>query len=75
MNVGFFQFAPHFGETQRNLESIIQAIDSFQGHLLVFPEFALSGYQFLSKEEAWELAEDVPSGESLSADGAGDSRS
>jgi predicted amidohydrolase len=62
MNVGFFQFAPHFGETQRNLESIIQAIDSFQGHLLVFPEFALSGYQFLSKEEAWELAEDVPSG-------------
>jgi predicted amidohydrolase len=62
MNVGFFQFAPQFGETQRNLESIVQAIDSFQGHLLVFPEFALSGYQFLSKEEAWELAEDVPSG-------------
>jgi predicted amidohydrolase len=62
MNVGFFQFAPQFGETQRNLESMVQAIDSFQGHLLVFPELALSGYQFLSKEEAWELAEDVPSG-------------
>ncbi len=62
MNVGFFQFAPQFGETQRNLESMVQAIDSFQGHLLVFPELALSGYQFLSKEEAWELAEDVPAG-------------
>jgi predicted amidohydrolase len=62
MNVGFFQFAPQFGETQYNLESIVQAIDSFQGHLLVFPELALSGYQFLSKEEAWELAEDVPAG-------------
>ncbi len=62
MNVGFFQFAPRFGEAQRNLESIVQAIDSFQGHLLVFPELALSGYQFLSKEEAWETAEEVPSG-------------
>ncbi len=62
MNVGFFQFAPQFGESHRNLESIVQAIDSFQGHLLVFPEFALSGYQFLSKEEAWELAEAVPTG-------------
>jgi len=62
MNVGFLQFAPQFGETQRNLESIIQAIETFQGDLLVFPELALSGYQFISKEEAWELAEDIPSG-------------
>lgn len=62
MNVGFFQFAPQFGETQRNLESIIHAIDDFQGDLLVFPELALSGYQFISKEETWDLAEDVPTG-------------
>ncbi len=62
MKVGFFQFSPQFGETKRNLESIIQAINSFQGDLLVFPELALSGYQFLSKEEARELSEDVPSG-------------
>ena len=62
MKVGFFQFAPQFGETQRNLESLLQAIDTFQGHLLVFPELALSGYQFLSTEEAWDLAEDIPSG-------------
>ncbi len=62
MKVGFFQFSPQFGEIQRNLETIIQAIDSFQGDLLVFPELALSGYQFLSKEEARELSEEVPSG-------------
>ena len=62
MKVGFFQFAPEFGETQRNLESILHAIKSFKGDLLVVPELALSGYQFLSKEEAWELAEDVPTG-------------
>ncbi len=62
MKVGFFQFAPRFGETQRNLESIIHAIDNFQGDLLVFPELALSGYQFLTKDEACELAEDIPTG-------------
>ena len=62
MKVGFFQFAPEFGETQQNLESIVTSIKQFQGDLLVAPELALSGYQFLSKGEAWELAEDVPSG-------------
>lgn len=62
MKVGFFQFSPQFGKTQPNLKGIIQAINEFEGDLLVFPELALSGYQFLSKEEAWELAEDVPSG-------------
>ncbi len=62
MKVGFFQFAPQFGETQRNVESILQAIEAFQGDLLVVPELALSGYQFLSKEEAWDLAEAVPTG-------------
>jgi predicted amidohydrolase len=62
MNVGFFQFAPQFGETQTNLDSLVRAIDAFQGDLLVFPELALSGYQFLSKEEVWELAEEVPTG-------------
>jgi predicted amidohydrolase len=62
MKVGFFQFDPQFGETQRNLKSVLHAIKTFQGHLLVFPELALSGYQFLSKDEARELAEVVPSG-------------
>lgn len=62
MKVGFFQFAPQFGEIQQNLELIVEAIHSFQGDLLVLPELALSGYQFVSHEEAWELAEDVPSG-------------
>ena len=62
MNVGYFQYSPKFGEIQRNLETLLEAIAAFQGHLLVLPELALSGYQFLSKEEAWELAEEIPSG-------------
>jgi predicted amidohydrolase len=65
MKVGFYQFAPQFGQIQENLESILQAIEAFKGDLLVFPELALSGYQFLSREEAWELAEDIPSGNTL----------
>ncbi len=62
MNVGYFQFPPKFGEIQCNLETLLEAIAAFKGHLLVLPELALSGYQFLSKEETWDLAEDIPSG-------------
>lgn len=64
---GFFQFSPVFGEFQRNLETILRAIHRFKGHLLVFPELALSGYQFLSKDEVRELAEDIPAGSTIKA--------
>jgi predicted amidohydrolase len=67
MNAGFFQFSPVFGDVQRNLETLLKAIQSFEGHLLVFPELALSGYQFLSKEEVQEMAEDIPSGPAMKA--------
>lgn len=67
LNAGFFQFSPVFGEVQRNLETMLKAIHAFEGHLLVFPELAVSGYQFLSKEEVQELAEDIPSGPTLKA--------
>ena len=67
INGGFFQFSPVFGAVQRNLETILKAIHTFEGHLLVFPELALSGYQFLSKEEVRELAEDIPSGHIIKA--------
>jgi predicted amidohydrolase len=67
MNAGFFQFSPVFGDVQRNLETLLKAIQSFEGHLLVFPELALSGYQFLSKEEVQEMAEDIPSGPAIKA--------
>lgn len=64
---GFFQFSPVFAEVQRNLETILNAIHTFEGHLLVFPELALSGYQFLSQDEVRELSEDIPSGPSIKA--------
>jgi len=67
MNGGFSQFSPVFGEVQRNLQTILKAIHTFEGHLLVFPELALSGYQFLSTEEVRELAEDIPFGPNIKA--------
>ncbi len=60
MHVGFFQFAPLFGEVQKNLDVIVKAIEAFSGDLLVFPELALSGYQFVKRTEAEELAQEVP---------------
>ncbi|MGP0592371.1 nitrilase-related carbon-nitrogen hydrolase [Nitrospira sp. T9] len=67
INGGYFQFSPGFGEIQRNLETILRAIHRFEGHLLVFPELALSGYQFLSKDEVRELAEEIPAGSTIKA--------
>ncbi|MGD9851270.1 MAG: nitrilase-related carbon-nitrogen hydrolase [Nitrospirales bacterium] len=61
MKVGFFQFDPRFGEIQYNLNTILEAIKEFSGDLLVFPELALSGYQFVGKSEVEELAQDAGS--------------
>jgi len=58
MKVGFFQFAPQFGEIQANLDQIMKAIEEFSGDLLVFPELALSGYQFTSQAEVDRLAQE-----------------
>ncbi len=62
MKIGYFQFNPIFGDSDKNLQSVLEAIESFEGDLLVFPELALSGYQFLSRQEVQDLAEEIPGG-------------
>ena len=62
MKVGFYQFAPVFGEVNRNLEFVLSALESIQCDLLVLPEFSMTGYQFISKDEVRQLAEPVPDG-------------
>ena len=62
MRVGFYQFAPVFGEVNNNLDSVIAAVSSMECDLLVLPELAMSGYQFISQEEVASLAELVPEG-------------
>ncbi len=67
MNVGYCQTHPEFGEVQRNIEQAASRLDSVDCDLLVLPEFAFSGYQFISQEEVFELSERVPDGPTTQA--------
>lgn len=59
---GFYQFNPAFGEKERNIEKVRDALCSIEADLVVLPEFFATGYQFVSSEEVSELAEAVPGG-------------
>src|SRR5437660_8497166 len=62
MRVGFFQFAPQFGEVTHNLDKVVERLDRADADLIVLPELCASGYQYLSKQEAITLSESVPDG-------------
>lgn len=62
MRVGFYQYDPVFGDVKRNLDTVAAALERIEADLIVLPELFASGYQFVSKEEAWELSEPVPDG-------------
>jgi len=67
MRVGFVQFEPVFGQKQRNVEKSIRLIESVEADLLVLPELCNTGYLFLSREEAYELSEEIPDGPTVRA--------
>jgi len=62
MRVGFFQFAPLFGEVENNLGKIMDTLDQADADLIVLPELCASGYQFVSQQEVITLSESVPNG-------------
>jgi predicted amidohydrolase len=62
MRVGLLQSRPQFGEVVKNLEQAVDALSTVDADLMVLPELFGTGYQFVSKEETFELAEEVPSG-------------
>lgn len=62
MRVGFYQYNPSFGEVAKNLDAVAAALDRVEADLIVLPELFASGYQFVSQEEARQLAEPVPDG-------------
>ncbi|MBT9538162.1 MAG: acyltransferase [Nitrospirae bacterium] len=62
MKVGFYQFAPEFGNIKYNLQKVLDAAASVETDLLVLPELFNTGYQFTSREEAAALSEEIPSG-------------
>lgn len=62
LRVGFFQYAPTFGEIQRNLSRVSERVIRTECDLLVLPELFATGYQFVSRSEVEALAEPVPDG-------------
>ncbi len=62
MRVGYFQFAPQFGEVSHNLDRVVETLDQADADLIVLPELCASGYQFTSQQEVFTLSESVPDG-------------
>ncbi len=62
MKVGFVQNDPPFGEVEKNLEHVVRVLSGQKADLFVLPELFTTGYQFVSREEALELAETIPDG-------------
>jgi len=62
MKAGFYQFSPAFGNKDGNLKKVMSAVKDADLDLIVLPEFFATGYQFVSKDEAAELSEQIPEG-------------
>ncbi|HEY4484784.1 MAG TPA: nitrilase-related carbon-nitrogen hydrolase [Nitrospiria bacterium] len=63
MRAGFYQFKPEFGEVRKNVEAVVRKLNRVEADLIVLPELFTSGYQFVSKRETAELAEEIPRGD------------
>ena len=60
MKIGCIQFEPSLGnldDTIKRLETLIP--DAAGADLIVLPELANSGYNFISQEQAWDSAESI----------------
>ncbi|UCC63733.1 MAG: acyltransferase [Anaerolineae bacterium] len=56
--IGFYQFAPQFGQVERNLAQVVAALRDVRDALIVLPELAFTGYSFRDRAEVARLAED-----------------
>jgi predicted amidohydrolase len=66
MRIAIVQSAPAFGEAEANLEALRASIGGHGADFYVLPELALSGYDFLDRDEAASFAE-APDGRLVSA--------
>jgi len=63
-NIAVMQTQPRFADVKGNLEEISLNFPR-SADLVVLPELCTTGYQFRSREEAMDLAEDLDSGHSV----------
>jgi 5-aminopentanamidase len=61
MKIAAIQTYPKHRDIEHNLASMIETISSTEAELLIFPELALTGYLFRTKEEAMPYALPVDS--------------
>lgn len=59
---GFYQFDVAFGEKERNIAKVEEALSSARFDLMVLPELFSTGYLYNSREELLSLAEEIPNG-------------
>lgn len=67
IKVACVQMEPIIGKKQENLEKsrlLIEEAARMGARLIILPELANTGYVFETREEAFEQAEEIPSGES-----------
>ncbi len=57
INLSFIQFAPAFGQVERNLDTAFRLARRAKSGIIVLPELFNTGYAFRSKEEVRRLAE------------------
>ncbi|MCE1194966.1 hypothetical protein LWX53_00490 [bacterium] len=62
MRLALVQNNPAFGDKDANAASLIAQMESAKADLYVLPELCYSGYQFLSTQEAADLADPLDSG-------------
>jgi len=64
IKAGFIQFEPTLGNQEKNIRKISNLLQKAKNaDLIVLPELANSGYNFDSKEQAFELAAEIEKGE------------
>ncbi|MFP4546909.1 MAG: nitrilase-related carbon-nitrogen hydrolase [Fidelibacterota bacterium] len=68
MQLGLYQFNPEWGNIKGNLETILNKLNSFDKvDLWVLPELCTTGYQFKSRKELQNFAEEFPGGQTSQA--------
>jgi len=64
VKLSIVQFTPSFGHKKSNLDQIADLLTGIQADIIILPELCTTGYSFLTKQEAFDAAEDA-GGESL----------
>ena len=58
MKISTYQFNPFYGSCHKNLEILKTKAQEIQSDVIVFPELALSGYSFVTKDQTAVLGEE-----------------